>query len=312
MQQRTGVLSSQHIQEMMRIGAVVNGRADCINPASLDVTLSRTVYRLANVFLPLSRESMDDSLASAGATKHSLSDPLEHNVPYLIQLRESIDLSRVPNVYGFCNPKSTTGRVDMHVRIITEGNSRYDTAPEGYKGSMWLLAIPRSFPISVSPGERLAQIRFFDDDTRLTETELALAINSTDGLLYDRFGKKFSFKHLYISDNDGGLILTFDKESTQGYLNAAGESAFFHLAMWVGTISTIFLKSFLVVRMEALLCIRALSTSLRPRNLSAFRLCLPVKWCLWKKKAGNFGPITRGLSILVWAMAKMVSEKAVR
>ena len=62
---------------------------------------------------------------------------------------------------GKSNPKSTTGRLDIFTRVITENGTEYDFVNYKYKGKLYLEIIPQSFSIILKKDTSLNQIRFF-------------------------------------------------------------------------------------------------------------------------------------------------------
>ncbi|MBI2046400.1 MAG: 2'-deoxycytidine 5'-triphosphate deaminase [Parcubacteria group bacterium] len=209
---KEGTLPSHTIIKMLEKGVIVDGKTENINPASIDISVcGDEVYRLGSNFLLRDNECVRDVLPHVGASKHNLSNPLEKGIVYLARVRESFHLSKLPGVYGFSNPKSSSGRTDIHVRLMADRVPRYDKIPRGYDGNLWMTILPNSFPVKIRDGERLAQVRFFDADTRLGKTELELGLMS--GLVFDMDGKPFSYTDLKINDNDESVILTADLSS---------------------------------------------------------------------------------------------------
>lgn len=208
MSKTLGALPSQDILQMVDAGMIVGAERANVNPASLDLSISDEVYRVEGIFQPRANERVADLLKSIRAFPHNLTTPLERGVTYLARFEEKFDLPET--VYGYCNPKSSTGRNDIHVRVIANGVQRYDAiTPVGYKGDLWVAIIPRSFPVLLSKRATLSQVRFFNQDTRLDELDLELSMNRL-GLLWDRDGKRFTHRDLKISDRDGSVILTVD------------------------------------------------------------------------------------------------------
>ncbi len=68
---------------------------------------------------------------------------LETNRPYLIPLKERLALP--PDVRGKTNPKSSTGRLDVFTRVITDESYRFDEIADGYDGQLYLEVVPLSF-----------------------------------------------------------------------------------------------------------------------------------------------------------------------
>lgn len=204
---KLGTLPCQMINEMVKAGHIQNVLEQNIRPASVDLRLSEEFYRVDGVFLPRPGESVREIISKMGASPHDLNYPLERGTTYLARLEESLKLP--PEIYAYCNPKSSTGRNDIHVRVIADGISRYDTvAPSGYSGELWLAVEPRSFPVKLKPGISLSQIRFFNHDTRFDEKELEFFFER-DKLLWYK-DKLLSYEEVKIKDYDGSLILTID------------------------------------------------------------------------------------------------------
>jgi dCTP deaminase len=91
-----------------------------------------------------------------------LSEPtpqlLEPGVVYIIPIVETL---RLPSdVQGIANPKSTTGRLDIFTRLITECGDQFDRVPLGYSGKLYVEVSSRTFPIRVREGMKLNQLRF--------------------------------------------------------------------------------------------------------------------------------------------------------
>ena len=211
-----GAFSSQDIETLIQQGAIINAEKEHISPASLDLTISDEAYRVEEIFLPKTGETVRDVLKSIEVFPHDFSNPLERDVTYLFLLNEKISLPE--DVYGYCNPKSTTGRNDVHARVIADGVSRYDAVtPKGFRGELWVAVTPKSFPIKLAKGMPLSQLRLFNKDTHFTEGECKDALE-TYGLLWDLEGRKYSYEEIKIRDNDGSIILTLDlSQDIAGY-----------------------------------------------------------------------------------------------
>jgi dCTP deaminase len=140
-----------------------------IQPASLDLRLGEQAFALDCSFLPDSRTTVEEKLRLAKLVQGSPIDltngaRLERNRPYLIPLMEEL---RLPDeLAGRTNPKSSTGRLDIFTRVITDGWARFDEIHNGYCGKLYLEVVPRSFPIVVYPELCLNQLRLFIGDPR--------------------------------------------------------------------------------------------------------------------------------------------------
>jgi len=210
MPKKFGALPIQDIFQMMEAGMIKNAQKENVNPASLDLSISDEFYRIEGIFQPRAGESVDDLLHTVRFLPHNLRSPLERGFTYIARLKEKFDLPK--NVYGYCNPKSSTGRNDIHVRVIANAVPRYDAVtPKGYNGDLWLAIIPRSFSVLLNEGDTLSQVRFFNQDTRFDELGLEIGMERL-GLLWDKKGNLIHYEDLKVSDKDGAPILSIDLE----------------------------------------------------------------------------------------------------
>lgn len=160
-----GILPSQELRGLVDAGCIsaTSGIGDDqIQPSSIDLRLSNEAYRVRASFLPSKTTTLLQKATSNGmlSKKFELSGPtlLEPKVIYIIPLMESLNLPS--DVYGVANPKSTTGRLDIFTRLITETGDEFERVRKGYHGKLYIEVISQTFPILVSPGMRLNQIRF--------------------------------------------------------------------------------------------------------------------------------------------------------
>ena len=82
---------------------------------------------------------------------------LERGCVYIARLQERLALP-----LGLCaraNPKSSTGRVDVFVRLLTDQGRAFDDVADGYDGPLWLEIAPQTFAVLVRTGTRLNQLR---------------------------------------------------------------------------------------------------------------------------------------------------------
>ncbi len=133
---------------------------DQIQPASLDLRLGARAFRLPASFLPGPGRRVDERLARLATHEVDLRRPtvLERNCVHIIPLMESLALPK--GVDARANPKSSSGRLDIFVRVITDNGATFDEIPDGYRGPLYAEVVPRSFPVIAVAGTRLAQVRF--------------------------------------------------------------------------------------------------------------------------------------------------------
>jgi len=159
----TGILGSQTIREMVasgRIGSEIDVEDRQIQPASIDLRLGVTAYRARASFLPGRGASVMDKLAELEMHQIDLTNGavLEKGCVYIVPLMEDIKLPA--GVSGTANPKSSTGRLDVFTRLITDFTTEFESVAPGYQGPLYAEISPRTFSVLVRPGTCLNQLRF--------------------------------------------------------------------------------------------------------------------------------------------------------
>jgi dCTP deaminase len=194
----SGVIDAPHFTEAQ------------LQPASVDLTLGDVAYRLRCSFLPGKNDSVENQMRAfvigppipleGGAI-------LERNRPYLIPLREQLRLPR--GVRARANPKSSTGRLDVFTRVITDRSGMFDAIRSKYKGPLYLEVVPRSFAIMVRTGLALNQLRLMKgepDEIEVPDEEIRNVHEKVEPILF-RNGIPMDRRDVY---TQGGLWLTLD------------------------------------------------------------------------------------------------------
>jgi dCTP deaminase len=177
-----GVLPGQLLERAIRAGYIDAGRFNIpdanVQPASLDLRLGERALRIRCSFLPGS-DSVERKLKDYILDEIDLRGDgamLEARCPYLIELKERLDLPA--GLRGKANPKSSTGRIDVFTRVITDNSDRFDEVAPGYQGPLYLEVVPLSFAVRVREDLTLNQLRLSigrpwlsDDEVRLTHLE---------------------------------------------------------------------------------------------------------------------------------------------
>ncbi|MCB1331420.1 MAG: 2'-deoxycytidine 5'-triphosphate deaminase [Maritimibacter sp.] len=171
----TGVLPAQTLSAMIDAGtldATPPILPDQIQPASLDLRLGATAYRVRASFLAGNGNRVEDRLEEF--TMHSFSlgsgAVLEKGAVYVVPLMERLRLPE--GVTAVANAKSSTGRLDLLTRLITDDGVEFDRIAPGYDGPLYAEICPQSFSVLVRPGMRLNQIRFRAGQAVLTDADL--------------------------------------------------------------------------------------------------------------------------------------------
>jgi len=172
----TGVLPSQKIKTMIDTNQIILSNPideDQIQPASLDLRLGNKAYRVRASFLAGSGNTVTDRLNNFKMHEINLQNGavLEKGCVYVVPLMESLALPE--SINAVANAKSSTGRLDLFTRCITDHGIEFDRIEKGYKGPLYAEISPRSFSVLVKPGMRLNQIRFREGKSVLSDDELS-------------------------------------------------------------------------------------------------------------------------------------------
>lgn len=202
-----GALSAEQIQQCIDKGYILDTDIANINPASFDISAAGERYRVDSIFLPKTDQKVRDIIQSLNPIDQKVDQVLERDVIYVFKIKEKVNLAE--NIYGYCNPKSSSGRHDLHVRIVADGVARYDTVPHGYAGELWAIVVARSYPVLMPIDFRISQIRLFDGDTRFNEMMLLDQMH-TETLVYHADGRPYEYSSFRMKDGDGSILLTLD------------------------------------------------------------------------------------------------------
>ncbi len=170
-----GVIPNQQIRDMIDAGQITGSLPvdpAQIQPASLDMRLGTVAYRVRASFLAGHGAKVADRLAEFEMHRVDLTNGavLEKGCVYVVPLME--ELSLPDNVSAVANAKSSTGRLDLLTRTITDGGTEFDRVNPGYTGPLYAEICPRSFSVLVRPGMRLNQIRFSTGNATLNDAAL--------------------------------------------------------------------------------------------------------------------------------------------
>ncbi|NYS25147.1 2'-deoxycytidine 5'-triphosphate deaminase [Rhodobacteraceae bacterium 2376] len=180
-----GVLPDYDLRQMHaagQISATTPLGDDQVQPASLDLRLGAVAHRVRASFLAGQGRAVRDRLDEFGMHSMDLTSGavLEKGCVYVVPLMESLALPG--DVQAVANAKSSTGRLDLLTRVITDEGTEFDRVPAGYSGPLYAEICPRSFSVLVRPGMRLNQIRFRRGQAVLKDDALA-ALHAQVGLV---------------------------------------------------------------------------------------------------------------------------------
>jgi dCTP deaminase len=182
-----GVLPAQRLREAIEREWLVADPwripAESVQPASVDLRLGEHAWALRCSFLPDSHSTVEEKIEDLAFERIDLRDgaTFERDRPYLVPLVEEL---RLPvELRAKANPKSSTGRLDVFTRVLTDRNHRFDEIAAGYHGRLYLEVVPRTFAIRVKTGLALNQVRLMSGDSRLSDEQL-VALHRECPLLY--------------------------------------------------------------------------------------------------------------------------------
>ncbi len=172
---KAGILPSQEIQELIRNGKIRTGvdiSDDQIQPASIDLRLGNVAYQVRASFIPSVKSLISPRIRELQLAEIDLGQPalLDKDKVFIVPLMESLALPS--DMSGRANPKSTTGRLDIFTRLMTERGADFDIVPRGYSGKLYVEIVPRTFRIIVRAGTKLNQLRFFRGDPQRDDEKL--------------------------------------------------------------------------------------------------------------------------------------------
>ena len=213
-----GVFSDEGLKELISKKVILSKdkiKRDQVQPSSIDLRLGAEGFCLPYSSIPSEEDNLRNYFDSIDHYKVDLREEgfLHKGNIYVIKLQEGLDLPS--HLAARSNPKSSIGRSDVHVRLITERGKFFDKVSSGYKGDLWLEIVPRSFDINVKEGMFLNQLRIFDEQNRMLGEDELIGVHREEGIL---FGKN-KLESIASSLNEGiiSLELGLDR-SNPGYV----------------------------------------------------------------------------------------------
>ena len=171
----TGILPYQAINAMRRDGEILAETGimeQQLQPASIDLRLGTVAYRVRASFLPGPDATVAEKISQLDGYAIDLTTGavLEKGCVYVVPLMESLALDE--HIAGLANPKSSTGRLDILTRLITDHSAAFDRVERGYHGPLYVEIAPRTFSVVVRTGSRLNQLRFRRGTPAVASSEL--------------------------------------------------------------------------------------------------------------------------------------------
>ena len=217
---QSGILPFQKLRTFVRQGAIcadVPISSEQIQPASLDLRLGRKAYRLLSSFLPEPSEQQEqftiEDLYRSDLVMYDMDLSkgaiLEKGHVYLVPLMEQLKLPK--GIRGRTNPKSSTGRLDIFTRVVTDLHVGFDEIRSGFEGQLFLEIVPRSFTIRIHEGLALNQLRLLSGKPLVSDSSLRAVHRKTPLLCHNgedgKSDRPLLMKELRV---DNGLFLRVD------------------------------------------------------------------------------------------------------
>ena len=183
-----GILPSQAIRELIANGHIRGSEITerQIQPASLDLRLGDIAYRVQASFLPRhSKVEHRIQELGLGMTIIDLTRAavFEKDCVYIVPLLEELHLPE--DISARANPKSSTGRLDIFTRLITDGGDRFERVRAGYKGPLYAEIASRTFTVRVRAGMTLNQLRFIQGNPAKPSDKATRRLDRTKPLVWE-------------------------------------------------------------------------------------------------------------------------------
>jgi dCTP deaminase len=208
-----GILPVQQLKLLEQEGVILSNGGEIaetqFQPNSIDLRLADKAYRVRSSFLP-ENDTVSGKLQTLAQYEMPIDEGavLETNAIYIIPLQEEL---RLPDRFSSqrrlfndrkykegaegkiiseeplsakANPKSSTGRLDIFTRVITDYSHRFDEISSGYQGKLYLEVVPKSFPVKVQAGQQLNQLRILHGHSFLSDHDI-IRLHGTEPLLFD-------------------------------------------------------------------------------------------------------------------------------
>jgi dCTP deaminase len=191
---RRGVLPFQDIRRLVETAAVTVAAPTSqaiepsqLQPASIDLRLGDVAYQVRASFLPGTRKTVLEAMTGLEVQRLDLANGfvLQRGAVYIIPLQECLALPA--DLIAKANPKSTTGRLDIFARLISDHASQFDLVTRGYRGPLYVELAPTTFNVRVRPGTRINQLKFVRGLPPVSDSSRKAA-GGRDILVYDRDG----------------------------------------------------------------------------------------------------------------------------
>jgi dCTP deaminase len=182
-----GALADHQITQLIEQGVLKStvNLAKYVQPATLDLPLKTgKVYEVAcmpslgSTFLVhefIEAYTLQEVPFTASGTI------LGQNRVYLAEVDLEVAFSK--DMFAPANPKSSSGRIDLHCILVVDGAASFNTIPAGHKGSVWMIIVPQSFPVKAYPDETLMQIMVIEGENQIVTGKRWLELQEKEHII---------------------------------------------------------------------------------------------------------------------------------
>jgi len=163
-----------------------NFKQNQLQPSSIDLSLSKECYEISSSFLS-PNSKVRNKLNNFINKKINLQNGyiFKKNITYLVKLNEELKLTK--KIFGKCNPKSSTGRLDIFCRTIIDFCDEYEKIPYGYNGEIFLEITSQAFNIKFTQGDSLNQLRLVNYKNNILNDKKLLSCHNKYPIIFDKF-----------------------------------------------------------------------------------------------------------------------------
>ncbi len=193
-----------------KVVLINNHKPNQIQPSSIDLTLSSECYEIKASFLTPESKVRDD-IEKLALNKINLENThvFLKNKTYLVRLNERLDLNN--DLFGKCNPKSSTGRLDIFCRTVLDFSDEYEKIPKNYSGEIFLEITSRSFDIELTKNDSLNQMRLISINHDFISDAALRDIHSNNPIIFN------NLKEIKKAEIDNGLKISVDLKENDNF-----------------------------------------------------------------------------------------------
>lgn len=177
--------------------------------STIDLPLGDHYYEMRASCRPQSNQAVASLIRSHKKSSqkqlHHEGVRFEPNHIYLIPIPWELKLPQ--NIRARATAKSTIGRLDVLVRLVTDRQSEFDRIDAGVFTKLYVEVVPLTFPIIVRPNKSLSQLRFIQGDPEQFVVPSDKLRYQDIPVLVDREGKAIQLEQ---ERHREGVLLTLD------------------------------------------------------------------------------------------------------